>query len=43
LGTGKFKLDELLAADAQLLGRVTYEGFAKAWPACPTRSASPTR
>jgi len=29
----QFKLDELLAADAQLLGRVTYEGFAKAWPA----------
>ncbi|MGH3419778.1 MAG: dihydrofolate reductase family protein [Streptosporangiaceae bacterium] len=30
---GKFKLDELMAADAQLLGRLTYEGFAKAWPA----------
>jgi dihydrofolate reductase len=29
----KFKLDELMAADAQLLGRVTYQGFAKAWPA----------
>jgi dihydrofolate reductase len=28
----KFKVDELMAADAQLLGRVTYEGFAKAWP-----------
>jgi len=28
----KFKLDELMAADAQLLGRVTYDGFAKAWP-----------
>jgi dihydrofolate reductase len=27
-----FKLDELMASDAQLLGRVTYEGFAKAWP-----------
>ena len=27
-----FKGDELKAADAQLLGRVTYEGFAKAWP-----------
>ena len=28
----KFKLDELLAADAMLLGRVTYQGFAAAWP-----------
>jgi dihydrofolate reductase len=28
----KFKLDEVLEADAQLLGRVTYEGFAEAWP-----------
>jgi dihydrofolate reductase len=28
----KFKLDELDAADSQLLGRVTYQGFAKAWP-----------
>jgi dihydrofolate reductase len=28
-----FKMEELRAADAQLLGRVTYEGFAKAWPA----------
>jgi dihydrofolate reductase len=28
----QFKLDELRAADAQLLGRVTYEGFAAAWP-----------
>ena len=28
----KFKLDELRGAEAQLLGRVTYEGFAAAWP-----------
>ena len=28
----KIKLDELHASDAQLLGRVTYQGFAKAWP-----------
>jgi len=28
----KFKLDEALRSDALLLGRVTYEGFADAWP-----------
>jgi len=28
----KFKLDETFEAAAQLLGRVTYEGFAEAWP-----------
>jgi dihydrofolate reductase len=31
----KFKFDELVASDAQLLGRVTYDGFAKAWPSMP--------
>jgi dihydrofolate reductase len=31
----QFKGDELKAAGAQLLGRVTYEGFAKAWPTMP--------
>jgi dihydrofolate reductase len=28
----QFKFDELMASDAQLLGRITYEGFARAWP-----------
>ena len=28
----KFKLDEVMGADALLLGRTTYEGFAAAWP-----------
>lgn len=28
----KFKFDELMAAGALLLGRITYEGFARAWP-----------
>ena len=28
----KFKYDELMASDALLLGRVTYGGFAAAWP-----------
>ena len=31
-GQGKFKYDETFEAEAQLLGRVTYEGFAEAWP-----------
>jgi dihydrofolate reductase len=29
---GKFKYDELFSSDALLLGRVTYQEFAKAWP-----------
>src|SRR6202521_6003943 len=28
----QFKLDELMEAEVHLLGRVTYEGFAAAWP-----------
>jgi dihydrofolate reductase len=28
----RFKVDELFASDALLLGRVTYQGFAAAWP-----------
>jgi dihydrofolate reductase len=28
----QFKLDELMQAEVQLLGRKTYEGFAAAWP-----------
>jgi dihydrofolate reductase len=28
----QFKLDEVMGSEALLLGRVTYEGFADAWP-----------
>jgi len=28
----QYKYDELFASDALLLGRVTYDGFAQAWP-----------
>ena len=36
-----FKLQEVLEADAQLIGRITYESFAGAWPSA--RASSPTR
>lgn len=29
---GQYKLDEVMTTDALLLGRITYEGFAAAWP-----------
>jgi dihydrofolate reductase len=32
----KFKVDELHAAEVQLLGRITYQGFAQAWPSMDT-------
>jgi dihydrofolate reductase len=32
----KFKLDELFDSGALLLGRVTYQGFAQAWPSMGT-------
>src|SRR4051812_43655034 len=28
----QFKLDEVMSAEALLLGRTTFEGFAEAWP-----------
>ncbi|HET8752476.1 MAG TPA: dihydrofolate reductase family protein [Gaiellaceae bacterium] len=28
----QFKVDETMASEAQLLGRITYEGFAESWP-----------
>jgi dihydrofolate reductase len=36
--TGRYNLDVLADADAMLLGRVTYTGFAAAWP---SRSGDP--
>ena len=38
----RFKLDELLAADALLLGRKTYEGFSAVWPSIEDEPASPS-
>jgi dihydrofolate reductase len=33
--SSQFKYDELFASDGLLLGRVTYQGFAAAWPTMP--------
>jgi dihydrofolate reductase len=33
---GKFKYDELFGSEALLLGRVTYQAFAQAWPSMGT-------
>jgi dihydrofolate reductase len=38
-----FKFDELSASDALLLGRVTYEGFAAAWPNMMDQYEGPRR
>src|SRR5258708_37899854 len=35
----KFKLDETLNSEALLLGRVTYQGFAAAWPSAKNEFA----
>ena len=39
----KYKLDELAAADVLLLGRVTYEEFAAAWPKMMEQYEGPGR
>jgi dihydrofolate reductase len=38
--TAKFKGEETAAGDALLLGRVTYQGFAAAWPESPDEGAA---
>ncbi len=39
----RFKFDELVESDALLLGRVTYEGFAAAWPNMMEQYEGPRR
>jgi dihydrofolate reductase len=39
----QYKFDELFASDALLLGRVTYEGFASAWPRMMEQYEGPRR
>src|SRR5215210_71068 len=39
----RFKYDELAGSDALLLGRVTYEGFAAAWPNMMEQYEGPRR
>jgi dihydrofolate reductase len=39
----RFKFDELVESDALLLGRVTYEGFAAAWPQMMEQYEGPRR
>jgi dihydrofolate reductase len=39
----QYKFEELFASDALLLGRVTYEGFASAWPRMMEQYEGPRR
>jgi dihydrofolate reductase len=39
----RYKFDELAAADALLLGRTTYDGFAAAWPSMMDQYEGPGR
>ena len=38
----RYKIEELFAVDALLLGRVTYQIWAAFWPSAPATWASPT-